>query len=85
MKSLSGQDKRRIEDREKFVRLASKRVSNALRAIQLIANLSNRSNYHYTDEDVGKILKALSDEVVACRKRFEFAQKKQGNIQFTLE
>ena len=75
----------RSADREKFVRLASKRVSNALRSIQLIANLSNRSNYDYTEDDVGKILKALSDEIAACRKRFELAQKKQGNTRFSLE
>jgi hypothetical protein len=75
----------RVGDREKFVRLANKRVSNALRAIQLIGNLSNKSNYDYTNEDVAKILKALSDEVAACRKRFDLAQKKQGNIRFTLE
>lgn len=85
MRPTQEQELSRTEDRRKFVRLASKRVSNALRSIQLIANLSNRSNYHYTDEDVAKILKALTDEVAACRKRFEFAQKKQGNIQFTLE
>lgn len=75
----------RAGDRQKFVRLANKRVSNALRAMQLIGNLSNRSNYDYTDDDVAKILKALSEEVAACKKRFEFAQKKQGNIQFILE
>src|SRR5262249_56798948 len=46
-------------DREKFVGLANKRVIRAIKAIQLIGNLSNRSNYDYTDEDVDKILKAL--------------------------
>lgn len=75
----------RATDRDKFVRLASRRVSNALRSIQLIANLSNRSNYNYSEDDVSKILKALSDEVSACRKRFELAQKKQGATRFTLE
>lgn len=84
LKAVS-EGERRITDRQKFVRLANKRVSNALRAIRLIGNLSNRSNYEYTDDSVAKILKALSDEVAACRKRFEFAQKKQGNIQFILE
>ena len=75
----------RKEDREKFVRLANQRVSRALKAIQLVGNLSNRSNYDYSDEDVAKILKALQDEINACKKRFELAAKKQGNIQFSLE
>lgn len=75
----------RKQDREKFVRLANKRVSNALKALQLIGNLSNRSNYDYTDEDVAKILKALQDELNSCRRRFETASRTRGTAQFTLE
>ena len=71
-------------DREKFVRLANKRVNNAIRAIELIGNLSNRSNYDYTQEDVEKILLALSKELKACRERFLSAS---GNreTKFSLE
>jgi hypothetical protein len=73
-------------DREKFVRLANKRVSNALKAIQLIGNLSNRSNYDYTEADIQKIFKALQDQVMASKKKFEMAQKRNGKTtEFTLE
>jgi len=72
-------------DRAKFVNLAKKRVSRALKDIQLIGNLSNRSNYDYTENDVAKIIKALTDEVSACRKKFEIAAKKQSNPEFDLE
>jgi hypothetical protein len=72
-------------DREKFVDLANKRVSKALKDIQLVGNLSNRSNYDYTEEDVAKIMKALSDEVAACRKKFDVATKKQSKPSFELE
>lgn len=76
----------RDHDREKFVSLANKRVSKALKNIRLIGNLSNRSNYDYTENDVAKILRALQDEVSACRKRFDLALKKQtGKPQFSLE
>ena len=75
----------RHKDREKFVRLANKRVSNALKAIQLIGNLSNRSNYDYTEDDAQKILKALQEELAACRKKFELGLKRQSDIQFTLD
>lgn len=75
----------RREDREKFVRLATKRVSRALKSIQLIGNLSNKSNYDYSEEDVQKIFKALQEEMNACRKKFELAQKRQSNVQFRLE
>jgi hypothetical protein len=73
-------------DRGKFVRLATKRVSNALKALQLIGNLSNRSNYDYTDADVQKIFRALQDELRACRKKFDMAQKRNGKgAGFTLD
>lgn len=75
----------REEDRAKFVRLASARVSRALRDIQLIGNLANRSNYDYTEDDVAKIFKALSDEVAACKRRFELSKQKGRTTKFTLE
>ena len=72
-------------DRKKFVRLAEARVAKALKAIQLIGNLSNRSNYDFTDEDVTRIFKALNDEVSASRHRFEIARKKSSQTRFTLD
>lgn len=74
----------READRSKFVELAGKRVTKALNHIRLIGNLSNRSNYDYTDEDVAKIFRALTDEVSACRKRFEIAAKRPGKARFEL-
>jgi hypothetical protein len=65
--------------------LAKKRVPRALKDIQLIGNLSNRSNYDYTEDDVAKILKALTDEVAACRKKFEVAMKRPTKPTFDLE
>ncbi len=75
----------REDDRKKFVELANKRVSKALHDIQLIGNLSNRSNYHYTDEDVAKMFKALNGELRACRKRFALALDTKENSHFPLE
>lgn len=75
----------REHDRGKFVQLASKRVTKALNDIRLIGNLSNRSNYDYTDDDVAKIFRALSEEIAACRKKFELASKKAGKPRFELD
>jgi hypothetical protein len=73
----------REEDRKNFVRLATKRVNNALKYVRLIGNLSNTSNYYYKDEDVEKIFKVITDEVEECRQRF-YSKKKVKNA-FTLE
>ncbi len=56
--------------REKFVTLAEKRVNRAIRDIRLIANLANRSNYRYQEDDVRKIFRALQNELNEAKARF---------------
>lgn len=68
------------DDRDKFVRLANKRVNNALKAIQLVGNLSNRSNYRYTDKDVDRIFGALHTELKLCRERFGTGAKAKSGF-----
>ena len=73
-------------DREKFLRLAGKRVPAAIKAIRLIGNLSNKSNYDYTETDVRKIVNALQEELYDCKKKFQFAEKKRHiKMKFSLE
>lgn len=71
-------------DREKFVRLATSRVNKAIKAIQIIGNLSNRSNYSYEQADVDKIFKALTVEIKSCRQKFESGGSQADN-QFRLD
>ena len=70
----------RERNRTRFVALAEKRVTRALNDIRLIGNLSNRSNYTYTDEDARKICKALRDAVEEVRNRFERKGGEQVNV-----
>jgi uncharacterized protein YceH (UPF0502 family) len=62
--------------RERFVRLAEARVSKAMKSIRVVGNLSNRSNYEYSDTDVKKIVKALQSELFALEARFQQSDKK---------
>lgn len=61
----------READRNKFKELAEKRVRRAIKDVKLIGNLSNRSNYSYTDEDAKKIYKALKNAVDEVKARFD--------------
>ena len=47
---------------DKFKRLATKRVKNAISKVELITNLAG-SSYEYTPEEVEKILNALQGSV----------------------
>lgn len=60
-----------VRKRQKFVDLAEKRVTNAIKAISLVGNLANKNNYKYDDQDVKKILKALNDEIIEVKTRFQ--------------
>lgn len=54
---------------DKFKRLASKRVVNAISKIELITNLAS-SSYEYTPEEVTKILTALQSSVDKVKAAF---------------
>ncbi len=58
------------EKRDRFVRLAVKRVNRAIKDIRLVGNLSNRAAYAYSDDDARKIAKALQKEVDSVKARF---------------
>lgn len=57
--------------REKFIRLAELRTNKAIKQIQLIGNLSNKSYYDYTSQDVKKIFQVLKDEIDLAEKKFK--------------
>jgi len=61
----------RVADRAKFVELAEKRVSKVLKDIKLIGNLSNKSNYEYSDQDVKRIYSVLRKSVDEMKARFD--------------
>ena len=70
--------------RDRFVRLAEARTTRVLRDISLLSNLSNRSNYSYTAEDVRKIFNAISSELKDAQSRFETNLKSETKGQFKL-
>ncbi|MFC1548706.1 hypothetical protein ACFL5E_01955 [Candidatus Omnitrophota bacterium] len=54
---------------DKFKRLATKRVKNAISKVELITNLAG-SGYEYTPEEVEKILNALQGSVDKVKAAF---------------
>ena len=58
------------DKRQKFVDLAEARVNKALKDMQLVGNLSNRSAYDYTESDIRKIFQALQKGLDGAKSRF---------------
>jgi hypothetical protein len=55
---------------DRFRRLANKRVPAAVKRIGHVANLANRNQYEYTDEQRDKILTAIKDAVARLTTAF---------------
>jgi hypothetical protein len=69
--------------REKFVELAEKRVTRAIKDLRLIGNLSNKNNYSYTDYDLQKITTVLDQELKLLRQKFS-SEDVKSSITFKL-
>lgn len=72
------------DSRDRFIRLAEARTNRAIKDLRLIGNLSNRSNYSYTEEDVQKIFRALMEELRRAQRRFDRSGGADDESKFSL-
>ena len=72
------------DKRERFVELGEARVRKATQMLRLIGNLSNTSNYEYSQDDVQKILAALDGELKLVRGKFQAALARRARDDFKL-
>jgi DNA-binding transcriptional regulator GbsR (MarR family) len=49
--------------KDRFKRVASKRVDKLLQGIRSLSKCSNINNYEYSEEDVQKMIKAIKEEL----------------------
>ncbi len=68
--------------RTKFKRLAEARTGKVLDMIDLIGNLSNKSFYEYSKDDVETIFNAIETSVKENKRKF--TKTKKGKRRFTL-
>lgn len=66
----------------RFKRLAEARTEKVLDMIDLIGNLSNKSFYEYTDEEIKTIFDAIEKSVKDNKEKFKKDKKKKRR--FTL-
>lgn len=74
----------REDPREAFVRLAVARTNRILKDLELLGNLSNRSNYSYEPDDVKKVFKAINERVSHISSKFESASLAKKVNEFKL-
>lgn len=57
--------------RDRFKRVASKRVEKLLAGIRSLSNCSNINNYEYSEDDVQKMIKAIKDELKTMEMQYK--------------
>lgn len=67
---------------EKFVRLGEYRVNKVIDAIGRLENLSNRSNYEYTQEQVETMFSMMEKRLMEVKSRFAPKQAKDNTFSF---
>lgn len=63
---------------EKFIRLGEYRINKAIDAIGRIENLSNRSAYDYTEEQVEAMFSVLESKVAEVKTKFTATKAKEN-------
>lgn len=68
--------------REKFKRLAEARTNKIIDMVRLLGNLSSKSTYDYSDEDIAKIFGSIERELKISKMKFSCADS--DNAKFKL-
>ena len=66
--------------KEKFKRLATYRTNAVLEKLRLLGNLSNKSNYDYSDEEINKIFYAIDSQLKSIKVRFSVKRKNKFTL-----
>lgn len=72
------------DPRSAFVRLAEARTNKIIKGLELLGNLSNKSNYSYSDEDIKKIFKAIDQKSSSVSVKFKVSTRSKGEGEFKL-
>jgi len=57
--------------RERFVRIAERRVNRILESLDSLGNCSNRRNYEYSEQDVKKIFNEVEKKIREVKLLFQ--------------
>ncbi|MEK7070191.1 MAG: hypothetical protein AAB966_00110, partial [Patescibacteria group bacterium] len=61
-------------------RLATQRTNAVLDKLRLLGNLSNKSSYEYSEEDLRKIFSAIDTQMRVIKSRFTGAKKNEFKL-----
>lgn len=55
---------------DRFRRLAQKRVTAVMKKLEVLSNLSNKSQYEWTDDEIERAFEAIRDKMQKAKSTF---------------
>lgn len=81
-KGVDKTPKKKESKAERFLRLATKRVSSILKSLRILGNCSKRNNYEYTSEQIEKMFESLQIALNNTEAQFTPSKKEQESFNF---
>lgn len=75
----------KTEKRQRFEKVAGKRVQKILDTLQLLKNCSNRNNYEFTESDVEQMFSEISKAMKESRAAYTNELHKANKQGFTFK
>ena len=83
---MGAEETKKVQDNEskadKFVRLGEYRVNKVIDAIGRLENLSNRTNYEYTQEQVEAMFSIMEKRLLEVKGKFAQKKEKEDTVSF---
>lgn len=77
-------DEAMSNNRRQFIRLIDERMRLALKALDRVGNLSNKTNYYYKDHEAQKIIETLNQKTSEVTRKFEAGIKSQPEREWSI-
>ena len=75
MNKMYEQYRKEITNRERFVRMAERRVNRIMDALEKLGDCSNQRNYDYSNSDIKKIFEKIEKKLRITRSKFHGTSK----------
>jgi len=75
MNKIYEQYRKKITNRDRFVRIAERRVNRIMDALERLGDCSNQRNYDYSNTDIKKIFEKIEKKLKETRLKFQGTSK----------
>lgn len=79
---LKNENVKKETKNEKFKRLAEKRTNAVIEKIRVLANLANRNQYEYSQNEVDEMYRAIERELKKAKSKFSGEDEENQRFRF---